>query len=231
MPAPLTSLPPDWTLAEILEHLGGIDPRRVRAVPFPGTATEQDVIDLGERHNRLYELVDGILVEKVMGFYESALALRLGRYLDVHVDLNGLGVVTGPDGSVRLAPNLIRIPDLSYFSWDQFPGRRISRRKKIPDLAPLLAVEVLSEGNTPGEMRRKLKDYFLSGVRVVWFIDPESKTARVFTAPDESRTLREKDALEGGEVLPGFTLPLRELFARLPEDEEPAPPRKKRKRK
>ena len=87
----------------------------------------------------------------------------------------------------------------------------------IPDLYPDLAVEVLSESNTPEEMERKLREYFLAGVRLVWMIDPRKRAAEIYTTPDApSGTLDESQALDGGKVLPGFTLPLAELFARLP---------------
>ncbi len=86
----------------------------------------------------------------------------------------------------------------------------------IPSLYPDLAVEVLNEGNTEQEMERKLKEYFLAGTRLVWFVDPESRTVRVYTSPEEPVTLKEGDTLSGADVLPGFALPLKELFARLP---------------
>src|SRR5438067_2343780 len=70
------------TVAELLEHLGDVPPFRVRLRPVPGTATEQDVIDIEARENRLFELVDGVLVEKGMGYHESRLALLLGHYLE-----------------------------------------------------------------------------------------------------------------------------------------------------
>src|SRR2546430_1457618 len=76
------------TAADLLERLGRIDPRRVRVNPPPGQATERDLIRLNDHSNRLYELVDGVLVEKVMGFPESMLALWIGyliqRFLQEH---------------------------------------------------------------------------------------------------------------------------------------------------
>jgi Uma2 family endonuclease len=85
----------------------------------------------------------------------------------------------------------------------------------MPDLAPDLAIEVLSKHNTKAEMRRKLKEYFLTGVELVWFVDPARRTVQVYTSPDESHTVREDEKLDGGNVLPGFKLPMRKLFARL----------------
>jgi Uma2 family endonuclease len=203
------------TLADVLEQLGGIDPRRVRATPQPGKATEKDLLHFLDHGNRLYELVDGVLVEKAMGLMESAVAMELGRRLGNFVDADDLGIVTGAGGTLRLMPRLVRIPDVSFISWSQLPNHEYPS-EPIPTLYPDLAVEVLSEGNTKGEMRLKLKEYFLAGTRLVWFVDPETRTAQVFTSPEAPVTLTEHDTLDGGDVLPGFTLPLKELFARVP---------------
>jgi Uma2 family endonuclease len=114
----------------------------------------------------------------------------------------------------RLAPGLVRIPDVSFVSWRQVPSHQIPR---VPMLgfAPDLAVEVLSPGNTPQEMDRKLRDYFAAGVRLVWYVDPVRRTVEVFTAVGQSTLLHEDQDLAGDPVLPGLVLPLRELFARL----------------
>jgi Uma2 family endonuclease len=77
-------------------------------------------------------------------------------------------------------------------------------------------------------MERKLKDYFFAGVRLVWLIDPAKRAAEAYAAPDACETLGEGDALDGGAVLPGFTLPLRQLFARV--GPQPAPKRARRKK-
>jgi Uma2 family endonuclease len=206
---------PFETVGEMLEQLGRIDPRRVRLKPPPGEATEKDVLTLLDRENRLYELVDGILVEKVMGLKESALAADLCGWVSPFVREHDLGIVAGADGTLRLLPRLVRIPDLSFISWAQLPSREYPS-KPIPDLFPDLAVEVLSAGNTAKEMQRKLKEYFLAGTRLVWIVDPDARTVSVYTSPDEWTLLKNSDTLTGGDVLPGFTLPLKQLFARLP---------------
>jgi Uma2 family endonuclease len=222
-----TRFPPTWSLSDVLEHLGRIPPQRIRADPPPGTATEKDVIEIQAREDRLYELVDGVLVEKAMGFRESFLAVAIIRVMASFVMDNDLGVMTAPDGTVRLAPGLVRIPDVAFFSWQRLPGKVIPD-EPIPDLTPDLAIEVLSESNTPQEMERKLKDYFFAGARLVWLIDPEKRIADVYTAPDQSVRLGGGDVLDGGDVLPGFALPLKELFALL--DKPPAESKKKRPR-
>ena len=76
-----------------------------------------------------------------------------------------------------------------------------------------MTVEVLSPSNTKAEMQIKLGEYFQAGVRLVWIVDPKKKTVSVYTSPEEVTTLAEKQTLTGGEVLPGFELPLKTLFA------------------
>jgi Uma2 family endonuclease len=210
-----SDFPATWTLADLLEHLGGISPQRIRLRPAPGTASERHVIAIQEREEGLYELMEGVLVEKVMGYLESYLAIELGRLLGNFIAEHDLGVLTGADGALRLMQGLVRIPDLSFISWDRLPDRRLPD-EALPDLTPDLAVEVLSEGNTPGEMDRKLRDYFFAGTRLVWYIDLRRRTVRVYTGPDQCVELNERQTLDGGAVLPGFSLPLAQLFARLP---------------
>jgi Uma2 family endonuclease len=202
------------TVAELLDQLGGIPPERVLMHPPPGHATEQDLLQLLDADNkRLCELVDGVLVEKAMGYYEGRVALVLGYFLETFLGAHDLGIVCGADGTLRLMPGLVRIPDLTFVSWDRLPGHE-PPAKPIPDLIPNLAVEVLSVSNTKREMKRKIGEYFRVGVQLVWLIDPPTRTAEVYTAPDQRTDLTEDQSLEGGAVLPGFSLTLRRLFDR-----------------
>jgi Uma2 family endonuclease len=202
------------TLQDFIKRLGNIPLSRVLMNPPPGRATEADLLKAERRYHRLYELVDGTLVEKGMGFQESLLAAALIGFLRAFVIPRNLGVVSAPDGSVRLFPGLVRVPDVSFASWDRFPDGKVPEAP-IPDLAPDLAVEVLSKSNTRPEMKRKRGEYFAVGVRLIWEIDPKRRTASVY-APDGAITvLKESQRLEGGDVLPGFSLELAELFAEL----------------
>lgn len=151
-----------------------------------------------------------------MGYEESSLACELIYYLKHFLHENDLGNVAGADGAMRLMPGLVRIPDVSFISWDRLPDRCIPT-EALPNLTPDLAVEILSEGNTPAEMERKLRDYFLSGTRLVWYIDPQRRTVRVYSCAEQCIELSEQQTLDGGTVLPGFSLPLAQLFARLPK--------------
>jgi len=209
-----TRAPAEWTLADLLEDLGHIPLSRIRMRPPPGTATEEDVTKAEGHTGRICELIDGVLVEKTMGYLESLLAVAVIRVLSDFVRRRHLGIVLAPDGTLRILPGQVRVPDVCFIRWDRFPGGRLPKTP-IPAVAPDLAVELLSEGNTPGEMERKLRDYFAAGVRLVWYVDPRSRTARAYTAPDTCQELTEQDNLSGGEVLPGFELSLADLFAEI----------------
>jgi Uma2 family endonuclease len=209
----MLSPPTALTTADLLARVGDIPLCRIVRNPLP--ATEQDLLDLAGKTDRLYELINGILVEKPMGLPESFLAMVLGGLLGNWVSAHNLGAVLGPDAMMRLAPRLVRLPDVSFARWDRFPNRQVQVNVPIPDLVPDLAVEILSVSNTADEIERKRQEYFGHGTQVVWVIDPRARTVEVFTAPAVSTLLQETGTLTGNPVLPGFTLPLRELFAEL----------------
>ena len=148
------------TVADLLKSLGDIPAERVRWKPLPGTATERDLLKTNERkEGAICELVDGTLVEKTMGFGESEIAIVIASAIFIFVRDKQLGIVAGESGMLRLTPGLIRVPDVSFISWDRIPGRKRSN-EPIPALAPDLAVEVLSKSNTKAEIERKLNEYF-----------------------------------------------------------------------
>jgi Uma2 family endonuclease len=214
MTTPLVSSPEIPTLGNLLDRLGGVPAERVRYYPLPGTATVADVIDIHDRERRLCELVDGVLVEKPMGWRESFIAGAILAALRAFVVPRRLGYVTGEAGMTQLLPNLVRIPDVAYVSRGRLKGGHIPT-EPVPLLVPDLAVEVLSASNTAKEMERKRQDYFESGVRLVWSVDIEARTVAVYTSPDDPQLFTELQTLDGGDVLPGFSLPLGPLFAEL----------------
>lgn len=226
MPRTRSPFAKDATLADVLERLGNIPPHRVRANPPLGEATERDVLRILEHENRLCELVEGTLVEKPMGFLESFLAGVINRLLGNFVEEHDLGIVSVPDGTLRLMPGLVRMPDVAFISWNQLPDQKCPN-EPIPSLYPELAVEVLSESNTRSEMKRKLGEYFSSGTQLVWLVDPIERIVDVYTAPDRFTRLEEGDVLDGGDLLPGFELPLKDLFARVEKPKRRRSPRKR----
>ena len=140
------------TLADLWKRLGDIPLDRIRFEPPPGTATEEDVLELDRREGRLCELVDGTLVEKAVGAAESYVAWLLGHLLDS---------VSRPERPGDLPRSRWHAADLARAGSDSRPvvhlvgqaPRAEGLPEAVSDLYPDLAVEVLSEGNTPAEMR------------------------------------------------------------------------------
>ncbi|HEV3263366.1 MAG TPA: Uma2 family endonuclease [Gemmataceae bacterium] len=202
------------TMADLVRELGGIPLERIRIRPAPGTATEADVVAALEApRKRLCELVDGVLVEKPVGTHEALVAGVIVHFLWSFVEAHDLGIVVGADGPFRLRLGLVRLPDVCFVSWGRLPGEALPD-DAVARVVPDLAVEVLSKSNTRAEMERKLREYFRAGVRLVWVVDPKTQTARIYTSPSKSRRIGKEQALDGGPVLPGFSLPLKQLFAR-----------------
>jgi Uma2 family endonuclease len=207
-----TAAIPQWeTAQDLVDALGNIPLSRIRLNPLPGRATEADILEVRRQHHRLCELVDGVLVEKAMGLRESLLACALIEILRAFAVPPNLGLVSGPDGMLRLFPGLVRAPDVAFVSWDRLPGRKIPE-DPIPTLVPDLAIEVLSASNTKKEMERKRGEFFSQGVSLVWEVDPVERTVTVYTPDGAKIVLTQADRLDGGDVLPGFSLPLSELF-------------------
>lgn len=210
---PPAAFPSSWTLADLQAHLGGVPASRIRLFPTPGTATEEDALRLDDQKDCICELVDGVLVEKVMSSYESILAMLLGHFLNVYLDKHNCGIILGEAGQLRILPRAMRIPDVAFIRWDRFPDGRLPT-DRVYKVSPDLAVEILSKGNTPQEMELKLDEYFEAGVRMVWYIDPATRTARMYTTREQSTAIDSNGLLDGGDVLPGFQLRLGELFER-----------------
>jgi Uma2 family endonuclease len=201
------------TLGDVLQNCEGIPPERIRLHPMPGTATELDVVEIQIRENRLCELIDGVLVEKAVGYYEARLASVIAFLIMKFLEDNDLGLATGDGGMSRFRPGLVYIPDVSFVSWNRLPSRQ-TPSEPIPAIVPELAVEVLSRSNTRKEMKRKLRDYFETGVQVVWEFEPRKRIVNVYRSPTSHVTLAVNDELDGGEVLPGFRAHVGEIFAR-----------------
>jgi Uma2 family endonuclease len=207
-------LPANWTLADFVASLGGIPLDRIRVSPPFGTATEKDVIEVERQTGCACELIDGTLVEKTMGYFESFLAMKIGYLIQSFLATHDLGIVLGEAGTLKVLPHQVRVPDICFISWDHFPNRQLPA-EPIPSSAPDLAIEVLSAGNTEAEMQRKLHDYFTAGVRLAWYIDPQTRSAKSYTAANQFVAVDESGSLSGGDVLPSFELPLKDLFAKM----------------
>ena len=201
------------TTEEITELLGPIPAWRVRNWPPPGTATFADAVACADRGETV-ELYDGVLLEKTMGMWESVLAGRIADRMRARCEARNLGIVAGADGPIELPGGQSRMPDALFVGWEGMPGG-FDPAVAVPDLPPTIACEVISASNTRREMERKLLEYFGGGAKLVWYVYPRTRTVRVYTAADDFTILSAEagDVLTAGDVLPGFELPLADLFS------------------
>jgi Uma2 family endonuclease len=199
--------------SEWLRELGDVPAHRIVMNPWPGTATEADLLRLVEREKRFVELIDGTLVEKPMGSPESLIAGILVQELNNFVLPRGLGYVLTESALLRMVVDRIRMPDVSFISIDDLENGLLPATP-VWRLPPRIAVEVLSESNTAAEMRQKRIEYFESGARLVWMIDPEKRTVSIYTKPSDEpdRVIGVSETLDGGSVLPGFEVKVADLF-------------------
>jgi Uma2 family endonuclease len=158
----------------------------------------------------LIELSRGVLVrEPRPGRPHGTAVMLMGKYL-VDYALEHGGVVTTETGYVlEEGPDTLRGPDVAYTRRDPTPYREPGGFIRG---APDLAVEVISPSNTWVDIQAKVQQYFGAGGRLVWIVHPGARSVVVHTSPTESHTLREHETLDGGDVLPGFALPVAELF-------------------
>jgi len=213
VPVTPTEQSPWTTAADLQGHLGGIPVERIMLIPTPGQATERELLAISRDRNRTLELIDGILVEKTVGFWESRIAAMLLHMIHSYLDQHKLGIATGEGGTIRLLPRQVRAPDVAFFATSSLEGKDLS--EPVPSLVPDLAVEVLSKSNTHAEMDRKLNEYFSAGTKLVWYIDPTAKTTRVYHDAGSFSLVTCNEDLLGEDVLPGFRLKLGELFERV----------------
>jgi Uma2 family endonuclease len=202
------------SLADRLNDLGGITADRVRLTPAPGLATLEDLIRANAQGKPLCELIDQTLVEKAMGYEASVVAAAILEILRRFVSPRRLGLVSGADGMFQLLASSVRGPDVAFVSRQRLPGGKFPAAA-YPAIAPDLAVEVLSSGNTKGEMSRKRIEYFHSGVRVVWMVDCIDRSVAVYTSPSAVRILSAGDTIDAGDVLPGFACSVADFFVDL----------------
>jgi Uma2 family endonuclease len=160
-----------------------------------------------------WELIDGELVPMTpSGLDLSSLGMRIGRIVGNFVDANLLGEMTGSDGGYVLFPDraTIRVPDVAFIRRDRLPSEE--ERHRFPRLAPDLAIEVLSPLNSTGEVIAKIEMDQEAGIPLIWVLDRPEKTITVVAAGMPTVILKPGDTLDGGAVLPGFSVPVSEIF-------------------
>ena len=202
-----------WTAEDLTSRFGPIPLSRIVLDPAPGTATVEDVVALDDHQDRLCELIDGTLVRKPWDFMSRILRCGLPCCLD-NLSWNAIlvswQVRTACCNCSRIE---VRIPDVSFISHARLANSGFPD-EAAPASSPDLAVEIISRSNTRQEMDRKLKEYFEAGARAVWYVYPKTHQVMVYSSPENFTELGEVDTLDGGQVIPGFTLDLKTLFAK-----------------
>ena len=161
-----------------------------------------------------YELVRGELRKMPpAGSEHGYLALRIASRLERHVDANDLGRTYTAETGFKLAsdPDTVRAPDAAFVSRE-----RVEKAGRVAGFwpgAPDLAVEVVSPGDTHAQVVEKALAWLEAGCRMVLAADPERRTVTVYRSLDDIRMLTENDAIDGADVVPGWKLPVAEIFA------------------
>ena len=159
------------------------------------------------------ELVKGELREMPpAGSSHGAYSGSLHVYLGYHVLTQELGRIFSAETgfTIARAPDTVRAPDIAFVSKDRLPD-------PLPygylELAPDLVVEVVSPNDTVRKVSDKVDEWLEAGVRLVWVVEFRKRTITEYRFRKPIRVLREEDTLEGGDVVPGFSLPVREVFS------------------
>jgi Uma2 family endonuclease len=161
-----------------------------------------------------WELIDGEPLEMTPAADESSsVGATIIALLGSFVRPRGLGRLYGADGGFVLFPDreTVRVPDAAFVRTDRAPQGEA--RKSFPRLAPDLVVEVLSPSDRVSEVVAKLAMCQEAGVPLIWLVDPDKETITIIAAGHPTRVVKQGDTLDGGEVLPGFTVPVAEIFA------------------
>jgi Uma2 family endonuclease len=165
------------------------------------------------RDHMRHELIRGELhTMPPAGFEHGAVELNLTTPLDVYVRANQLGRVVGAETGFLLAtnPDTVRAPDIGFVSQNRIPVSGLTRRY-WPG-APNLAVEVISPNDTYNEVDDKVEEWLNAGTELVWVVNPRRRTVTVYRAGANPVVLTANDVLDGGSVVPGFSIRVSEIF-------------------
>ncbi len=173
------------------------------------TAEEFDNYPFEE--DKRYELDEGELIEMTRPAYDHNRAMkRLLVRLENFLEATQLGEVLASENLYALTPMTRRAPDVAIILGDRWKSLRGA---KVIPIVPEIVAEVISPSETTRMIHRKLKQYFEAGVKEVWLIDPESREIEVWTGPSLPDHALSGEAVLASALLPGFTLPLADLFA------------------
>jgi Uma2 family endonuclease len=173
------------------------------------TITDDELLRLPKDGNK-YEVVDGELRISPAGLRHERIVARLIGLLGQFVDERRLGDVLGSNLLYVLPSGNKRAPDVSFVAAGRLEP---FRNATFPRLAPDLAVEVISPGDSARQVLDRVGEYLQAGVQLVWVIEPEGRTATIYRTLTDVRTVEENGSLDAADVLPGFRCALSELLA------------------
>jgi Uma2 family endonuclease len=186
---------------------------RATTEPVRQVWTEAELQSLPE-DGFIHEVVDGELVMSPKNdFFHGSISVRLSAALLMHAEANHLGEVLDSSAGFWMKNRNCRAPDISFITAARLKdvGFKRATRRFFPG-APDLAVEILSPNNSRREMDRRLKDFFESGARMVWIIDPEAEHVEVCRSLIARELVGAGGFLEAEDLLPGFRYPIADLF-------------------
>ena len=169
--------------------------------------TEAEFICLPD-DGRKWELVDGEATEVPAGHQHDVFVINIGAMLKPFA--RGRGYVSGSSAGFRMASGNIRSPDVSFMRKERLSAGGPS--KGFEDFAPDLAIEIISPSERPEDMADKVAEYFGAGAEQVWHLFPETKHVTVYLSPFATAEFRPGDTLDAGDLLPGFSCQVEELF-------------------
>ena len=160
-----------------------------------------------------YELSKGELLPMTpIGLRHGQIAVKIARKLSEFVEAGSLGIVGVEIGfKLAFAPDTVRAPDIAFVSRKRFPEGTLP--ETFADFPPDLAVEVLSPSDTTSGMLRKVGEYFAGQVPLVWVVNPATETVAVYRSAQDVKVLSAGEELDGGVVLPGFSMKVADVFA------------------
>lgn len=144
---------------------------------------------------------------------QGIFAMRLGAALFNYVDTHGLGVVITAEPGFKLheVPELtVRVTDIAFVRTERIPPQ--AQQAGFWPLAPDLVIEIISPSETASSIQEKVQDFLTAGTRLVWLVYPDTRSLVEYGQGHQMRHYSNTDFLEGDEVLPGFTYPLKRLF-------------------
>lgn len=174
--------------------------------------TADDLLAMGS--GAPFELWEGVLKDVSPSSFKTGLIrTRLLTMLNSYVETHGLGYVTDAETGFILSsdPYTVVAPDIGFVRPDRYPADYPERG--FYPMPPDLAVEVISPSDERAEIMNKQQLYARAGVPLVWWIDPEARTVTVHRPGQKPERLDETSALDGGAVLPGFSLPIERIFS------------------